>query len=204
MPGADACFLEIIERTLAGRTAEKAPFTPENRRHAAVLIPLFIDEGECRVLFTKRTETVEHHKGEISFPGGAVDENDSSFRDTALRETYEEIGLEKDDVLVLGGIDPARTTFSNFVIHPYVGLIPYPYDFVLSADEVERLVTVPLRIFHPGETAARGREFKHDGEVYHGPTFTFNGKTIWGATAKIMDGFMSLLGGKIPLRPAGK
>ena len=204
MSGEGACFLEVIGKTLSGRTPGCTARGSRPCRDAAVLIPLFVDEGECRVLFTKRTETVVHHKGQISFPGGAVDEEDRSFEETALREAREEIGLNGEDVRVLGRLDDTLTVVSDFVIHSYVGLIPYPYDFVLNPVEVKSLVTMPLRIFHPRETAARGSTFEYNGEIFHGPTFTYGGETIWGATARIMDMFMTLLDRRIPLHRSEK
>lgn len=204
MSAEEECFLDVIVKTLAGRSPEKIASDYRGYRHSAVLIPLFSHHGECRVLFTKRSETVEHHKGQISFPGGAVDAEDESFEETALRETWEEIGLRPGDACVVGRLDDIATVASNFVIHPYVGLIPYPYDFVLSPEEVEHLVTMPLRVFIPGENAARGCTFQYMGETFHGPTFTFDGQVIWGATARIMDKFVSLLADKIPLPPEGK
>jgi 8-oxo-dGTP pyrophosphatase MutT (NUDIX family) len=198
------CFLEVIEKTLAGRSLEEIEAENRGYRHAAVLIPLFSYKGECCVLFTKRSETVEHHKGQISFPGGAVDSEDRSFEETALREAWEEIGLQPVDISLVGRLDDIVTVASNFVIHPYVGLIPYPYDFILSPEEVEHLVTMPLRVFLPGENAARGCKFEYMGEIFQGPTFTFSGEVIWGATARIMDKFVSLLADKIPLPPGAK
>lgn len=202
MSAEDVCFLEVIEKTLAGRSLEILEGDSGVYRHSAVLIPLFSYHGECCVLFTKRSGTVEHHKSQISFPGGAVDAEDGSFEETALREAWEEIGLQPSDICVVGRLDDIVTVASNFVIHPYVGVIPYPYDFVLSVEEVEHLVTMPLRVFLPGENAARGCEFEYMGEIFHGPTFSFGGEVIWGATARIMDTFISLLADKIPL-PAG-
>src|SRR5512135_1974120 len=77
--------------------------------HAAVLVPLFEKQGHCHLLFTKRTEQVKHHKGEISFPGGVFDEGDVDLRKTALREAFEEIGLNEDDVQILGTLDDIVT-----------------------------------------------------------------------------------------------
>mgnify|MGYP001099747745 CR=1 FL=1 len=204
MSSDEVCFLEVIGKTLDGRSPQEIACDTRCYRHSAVLIPLFSHRGECRVLFTKRSETVEHHKSQISFPGGAVDDEDRSFEETALREAWEEIGLRPVDICVVGRLDDIVTVASNFVIHPYVGLIPYPYDFVLSPEEVEHVVTMPLRVFLPGENRARGCKFEYMGETFHGPTFTFSGEVIWGATARIMDKFVSLLADKISLPPGEK
>jgi 8-oxo-dGTP pyrophosphatase MutT (NUDIX family) len=200
----DVCFPELIGKTLAARNPEEIECDLGCFRHSAVLIPLFNYRGECRVLFTKRSVNVEHHKSQISFPGGAVDACDRVFEETALRETWEEIGLRAEEVCILGRLDDIATVASNFLIHPYVGLIPYPYSFVLSQEEVEHLVTMPLRVFLPGENASRGSRFEYMGETFHGPTFTFDGEVIWGATARIMDKLTSLLAEIIPLLQEGK
>ena len=101
-------------------------------------------------------------------------------------------------------MDDTLTLASNFVIHPFVGLVPFPFEFVLSEDEVDRIITLPLESFHPDNTAVRGRVFEYDGLPYKGPTFTYKGETIWGATAKIMDNLVRAVVDKMPLRPGSK
>ena len=191
--------VQLIGEVLGNRNPRIIEDKENLYRHAGVLIPLFSTNGGCNVLFTKRTDTVEHHKGQISFPGGAVDDEDGSFVDTALRESHEEVGIKPEDVKILGPMDDTLTLASNFVIHPVVGLIPYPYDFVISDVEVERIIPVPLDVFHPENREARGDIFEYMGKPYLGPTFYYKGEVIWGATAKIMDRFMDLIADKLPL-----
>jgi 8-oxo-dGTP pyrophosphatase MutT (NUDIX family) len=161
--------------------------------HAAVLIPLFREDGEYKVLFTKRTDRVEHHKGQISFPGGAVDEEDGSLVETALREAYEEVGLLREDVRILGRIDDRLTVASNFVIHPFVGTIPHPYDFRINAKEVKNLVEVPLKIFFPDGSTDNMHDVEYAGITYQSVAFPYQGEVIWGATAKIMENLVEIL-----------
>ncbi|MBW1920037.1 MAG: CoA pyrophosphatase [Deltaproteobacteria bacterium] len=168
-------------------------------RHSAVLIPLFRADNEYKVLFTKRTSMVETHKGQISFPGGAVDKNDGSFVETALREAYEETGIRREDVSLLGQIDDTRTVASDFVIHPFVGLIPYPYPFKVNSREVERLIEVPLRIFAPTSSGSPILPVEYEGSIYEGVAYSYKGDVIWGATARIMENFMDIMRGKIDL-----
>jgi 8-oxo-dGTP pyrophosphatase MutT (NUDIX family) len=162
--------------------------------HSAVLIPLFKDNGEHMVLLTKRSINVEHHKGQMSFPGGAVEENDRSFMETALREAHEEVGLLKKDVTILGQIDDKLTLVSNFVIHPFVGMFPYPYDFRINSEEVHSLVKVPLSLFISTHSIEDIADIEYGGKIYKGPVFRYEGEVIWGATARIMKNFVEILG----------
>jgi len=171
-------------------------------KHAGVLVPLFDKEGICKVLLTKRTNKVEHHKGQISFPGGSVDEEDASLEETALREAYEEIGLLKGDVKLLGRLDDTLTLASNFVVHPFVGLIPYPYDFRISKMEVESLLMVPLSVFN-SKPRPKKQEVHFEDMTYNTVTYEYNGELIWGATARMMENFMNIIGYKLAL-PVGR
>ncbi|NNG07593.1 MAG: CoA pyrophosphatase, partial [Desulfobacteraceae bacterium] len=124
---------EIIKEVLSSRSPKRIPDETSSYIHAAVLFPLFSANGEYGVLFTQRTQTVENHKGQISFPGGAVEAEDGSLEETALREAHEEVGLLSNDVEILGQLDDTTTVVSYFVVHPFVGVIPYPYDFRINS-----------------------------------------------------------------------
>ena len=192
-------LLELIEEILSVRTPKRISDEKCRYRHAGVLVPIFEDHGMCRFLFTKRTTKVEHHKGQISFPGGSVDKEDNSVRETVLREAREEIGLDKKDVKIIGRIDDTLTLVSNFVVHPFVGIIPYPYDFTVNTDEVEELILVPVEVFHPRNRQNKGASFEFEGETYQTPTYEYKGAVIWGATARIMEQFMNTIAPKLPL-----
>lgn len=183
-----------IEKILGNRSPTVINNNKNKYVHSAVLVPLFQDNGIYKVLFTKRTDNLEHHKGQISFPGGAVEEEDETYLDTALRESYEEIGLHKKDVRILGRIDDRLTLVSSFVIHPYVGVIPYPYGFQINRKEVERIIEVPLKLFFSGTREAYMNDVEYEGKIYHGPSYYFQGDVIWGATAGIMTNLMGILG----------
>ena len=172
-------------------------------RHSAVLIPLFEANGEHRILFTKRTYKVEAHKGQISFPGGAVDKEDGSLEETALREAYEEIGLHREDVTVLGRTDDAVTMTSSYIVHPFVGLIPYPYDFRISPREVASLIEVPFRVFLPDGAGDNILPIRYEGGTYESLSYVYEGEVIWGATARIMKNFIQLLGENLGLPAQG-
>ena len=158
-----------------------------DRPRAAVLVPLYGPGPDFRLLYTLRTHKVEHHKGEISFPGGARDPHDESVRHTALRESMEEIGTGLDNVDLLGFLDDIVTT-SDFVVTPIVGRIrPYPYEFSVHEDEVAQLLEVPLS--HLREPANHRAGVGPRG----GPAYAFGSSIIWGATARITAGFLAIL-----------
>jgi 8-oxo-dGTP pyrophosphatase MutT (NUDIX family) len=167
-------------------------------RRGSVLIPLLRDGGEYKILFTKRTDTVEVHKGQMSFPGGRIDEGDRSLLDTALRETEEEIGLLRQSVVVLGRIDDVCTLSSDYIIHSFVGQIPYPYPFRPNSGEVEKVIQVPLKLFFGGEEIL---PVNYEGRIYENLTYTFDGEVIWGATARIMRNFVEILLDSVEPKP---
>ena len=183
----------IIRDLLNARSPRPIEEQGSMLRHAAVLIPLFKAESEYRVLFTKRTDSVEAHKGQISFPGGRIEEEDGSPLETALREADEEIGLSRKDVTVLGQMDDARTVSSNYVVHPFVGLIPYPYDFKTSVQEVKDILEVPFLVFLSGDSSGESYPVVYEGVTYQSLAYRYKGEVIWGATARIMQNLVDLV-----------
>ena len=164
----------------------------DNRlKRAAVLIPVFKKDGEYHLLFTRRTDRVEHHKGQISFPGGRQDPEDPDLLTTALREAEEEMGIRKEDVRILGELDDICTV-TDFCVAPFVGLIPYPYPFRPNPHEIEEMIEVPLAVLlDPNRFRKEFRE--HAGRTW--PVFYYHhGRhTIWGATASILKQLLDLL-----------
>jgi 8-oxo-dGTP pyrophosphatase MutT (NUDIX family) len=155
------------------------------RKESSVLVPVFIKDNELYILFTKRSFDVLHHKGQISFPGGAVSEADNSPLETALRESWEEIGIAPEDVKIIGRLDDALTVSSNFLIRPFVGLIPYPYKFTINPNEIIELVEVPVKsLMNKMNFKAEYQE--HENEEIKVYFYKYKGKVIWGATAFIL------------------
>lgn len=189
----------IIRDLLNSRPRKAIEEHGASLRRAAVLIPLFKTASEYRILFTKRTDTVDAHKGQISFPGGKIEDEDVSPLETALREADEEIGLSRKDVTVLGQMDDARTLSSNFIVHPFVGLIPYPYDFKTSVQEVRELIEVPFQVFLSGDSAGENTPVVYEGVTYQSLAYYHRGEVIWGATARIMRNLVDLVKGKLDL-----
>lgn len=186
-------IINELRQILKDRVPTRISTEGKDIRHASVLIPFFKNSGECYLLFTKRTDLVEHHKGQISFPGGAVDPEDDSYLSTALRETYEEIGIRGEDVEILGPIDDTIALVSSFLIHPFVGVIPFPYSFKLNHHEVESLIEVPLRVLIEQERQKMVSSFEFEGKSYQTPLYEYNGEVIWGATARIVQNLFEIL-----------
>ncbi|MCX6012475.1 MAG: CoA pyrophosphatase [Chloroflexi bacterium] len=158
---------------------------------AGVLIPLFIKDGEYHILLTKRTDRVKYHKSEISFPGGVYEPGDGGLMNTALRETFEEIGVLPSDIEILGEVDDLAT-ISNYAITPYVGIIPYPYSFKLSKFEIEKLIEVPIRALLDKNNVSK-ELLDYNGNPFVSPVYDFEENRIWGATARILNQFLNLI-----------
>jgi 8-oxo-dGTP pyrophosphatase MutT (NUDIX family) len=161
---------------------------------AAVLLPLYINAGYPHVLFTRRSEYVEHHKGQISFPGGAYDEGDPDLAHTALRETWEEIGVVTDHVQLLGQLDE-MITVSNFLVRPFVGQItrPGPYPFLHSEHEVAEILEVPLAHLQDEENVIVEPRLYQGREIL-AYSYVWREHIIWGATARILKQFLDIVG----------
>lgn len=157
---------------------------------AAVLIPLFERDGELCVLFTRRREDLRRHPGQISFPGGRVDPGDADSLAAALRETHEEVGVHPAAVSILGRLDE-YPVITGFRLTPWVGSIPYPYDFKPDPGEVAELLVLPMAaLADPAALRIETREyFGKDREIYY---YTVGGQTIWGATARILKDLLDI------------
>lgn len=180
---------EITRARLGARERRIAPDGPLIK--AAVLLPI-VDRGEPMILFTKRTDRVGHHKGQISFPGGVVDPTDASLLDAALRECEEEIALPRAAVEPLGALDDTETVATNFVITPFVGLVREPVAWQPDGEETERIIEVPFAALVE-DGGFRIEMVARDGverPVYY---FDYQGDTIWGATARILVHYLQLV-----------
>jgi 8-oxo-dGTP pyrophosphatase MutT (NUDIX family) len=158
---------------------------------AAVLVPLMHFDNEWHILFTRRTDRVESHKGQVSFPGGACDEGETTPEQTALRETDEEIGVKSSDVRVLGRLS-RMVTISHFRVTPIVGVIPFPYAFKIENAEVARVFTIPLLWLANRSNYWEFSLGNSDRSViaYH----PYDGELLWGATARMTVNFLKTLG----------
>jgi len=169
---------------------KKVRITDPSRTRAAVLVPIFRKDGQYYLLFIKRTNLVRVHKGQISFPGGAYEERDGSLLNAALRESAEEIGLAADDIQVLSEMDDQESITTNYVITPFLALIPHPYHFRLDRYEVQELLEVPI-------SALLDKDNQHT-EILPDKRITYSyrcgSEVIWGATARILKRLLNMLG----------
>jgi 8-oxo-dGTP pyrophosphatase MutT (NUDIX family) len=183
-------FERRLAEILNGRT--KRVLSREGVVVAAVLIPLFRRNGSIHVLLTKRSNQVEHHKGEISFPGGKMDEDDPDLLHCALRETSEEVGMDPRDVGIVGELDDFYTVATSFLVAPFVGMIPYPYEFRVSQREIDEILPVPLEIFFDAQRRTES-VWMLDEKPIRVISYAWEGYDIWGATARILEHFVDLL-----------
>ena len=178
----------ILKQVLAERV--KVDITDSDLMPAAVLILLYAKNGSYHVLLNKRSELVEYHKGEISFPGGARDPEDRDFVDTALRETEEEMGVSRGDITILGQLDDIITR-TNFGVRVYVGTIPYPYPFKPSADEIAEVLEIPISVLQDPTNLLQDARLV-DGDLSITISYACDGHVVFGATATILEQFLDI------------
>lgn len=153
------------------------------RTDAAVLVPMYVHQGELHAVFTERRRDLRRHAGEVSFPGGRQDEGEPDLRATALREAEEEIGLARDAVEIVGALTPTPTIATGYAIYPFVGVIEPGMTWTLSAREVEQVLELSLRDLREGY---KRRRLIRRGIPILSDTFTVDDHFIWGATARIV------------------
>ncbi|HEY5640889.1 MAG TPA: CoA pyrophosphatase [Dehalococcoidia bacterium] len=185
---------ELVER-LEAALADYNPRHIDNpsASPAAVLVLIRPVANEPHVVFTERTSNVEHHKGQICFPGGGMMDSDPTPEATALRETFEEIGVKSEHVRIIGQLDD-MVTVSSFRVSPFVGLFEHDPDYQYSTCDVEvaRVIEAPLAfLMEDGNMELEVRE--HKGREVLVPSFSYNGHRIWGATARMLHQLIELV-----------
>jgi 8-oxo-dGTP pyrophosphatase MutT (NUDIX family) len=152
---------------------------------AAVLMPLVRENGEWKLLFIHRANSGEFHRGEVAFPGGAREKSDVDLVDTALRETFEELGIIKNCITVLGFIH-SFSTISNYLVTPIVGVVDWPQSLNLDGNEVERAFTIPIN-WLMAESNRTDREFSMPNGVKRNTIFyeQYDSEILWGITARM-------------------
>jgi 8-oxo-dGTP pyrophosphatase MutT (NUDIX family) len=154
---------------------------------AAVLVPLAWWKNEWQLVFTRRTDTVEHHKGQVSFPGGGCEMDEATPEATALREANEEIGLAPEDVRLLGRMNDI-ITITRYRVTPIVGVIPWPYQFRPEPAEVGRVFTIPF-LWLADRSNWDEQPMTPPGDILSFPVIRYHpydGEILWGASARII------------------
>lgn len=174
---------------------------------ASVLIPIFVHNknsdnyiwnnksnanqipSDSSFLLTKRSETVEHHKGQVSFPGGRFDESDQNLLETALRETEEEVGIHRSNIQIVGHMNALPTVKSNFQVTPYIGLIYSNPELQLNTHEIDSAFFVPFRhLLDPKNSVLE--TYSMNGIQYKIKAYHFQDHRIWGVTGRILQMFL--------------
>jgi 8-oxo-dGTP pyrophosphatase MutT (NUDIX family) len=173
--------------SILDRSSDAAP-APEDSL-ASVLVPILVSTPEPRMVFTKRTDTLSRHAGEISFPGGLADEGEDAAS-AVLREAEEELGLAAADVTLVGTLPPVHTRVTGILIVPFVGFLERDPRFTPNADEIADVLE-----FRLADLIAGGAEsdFEYEGARFRTHLYEVDGHVIWGATARILWSFIDLL-----------
>jgi 8-oxo-dGTP pyrophosphatase MutT (NUDIX family) len=157
---------------------------------AAVLIPIQEGEDGDYLVLTKRADHLNHHSGQIAFPGGRVDDSDADELDAALRESHEEIGIHPRDVRILGKLDQINAAY-GYGVTPFVGVIPAHYEFRLNPAETAAVSSLPITaLLEPANFVVNDYLSARGQPSYH---FYVNGWDVWGVTARILVQFLELV-----------
>ena len=186
--------------TLPGSTAHRkmlplnrvltaAPSDKSRVKNSRVLLLLFVENDELMACLTKRTTQMKHHPGQIALPGGRIEAGETAL-ETALRETWEEIGITADQIEILGTLSDFYVEVSRFQIHPFVGWLCQKPDFIINGEEVEKTILFPLKNFNKHFEEVELETLTGKVKV---PCIRFEGEIIWGATAMILSEFVDVL-----------
>ncbi|MEM7115663.1 MAG: CoA pyrophosphatase [Chloroflexota bacterium] len=180
-------FIDALQDKLINPPPQ--PTIPTDYRAAAVLICLYEQNGRFHLLYTRRTDDLPTHKGQVAFPGGKMDATDASIIAAALREAQEEVGIQPADVTVLGCMEPIETPYGRFVVTPVVATIPWPYPLKLNHSEVVVTFGPPLDwLLDPNNL---------EDETRYVAYIPYEGEIIWGLTGGITARFLDLIRGGV-------
>ena len=182
-------LVERLSRQLQSRNPRR--LVAEHAGRAAVLMPILPHNEEFCFLLTQRTHKVETHKGQISFPGGIQEDSDSNLLQTALRETWEEIGLASEGIHILGEFDE-YLSITGLIVTPFAAWIERLLNLAPNPDEVDEILRVPFSIFQDSRTLRVETRVRLGVErkVYF---YDFQGKEVWGLTAQMIRDFLGLV-----------
>jgi 8-oxo-dGTP pyrophosphatase MutT (NUDIX family) len=184
--------LERLRYRLQRADAVERPLPGTELKAAAVLVPLLRRSDEIHVLYTRRSERLASHRGEVAFPGGRFDRSDPHLLAAALRETYEEVGIEPQAVDVLGTFEGRRTRSTNIMVTPFVGLVRGAPEFRPDPKEVAEIFEVPLStLADPRHRSAY--QWRRNGGPSDRPAILYRHHVIWGLTYELTLRFLELL-----------
>lgn len=165
-----------------------------NAKKSAVLILLYEKNLQTHIVFTQRQEYNGAHSGQISFPGGKMDDTDPDLQFTALRETWEEVGVQVPKESVIGELSFLYVPPSNFVIYPYIAHLEEVPRFIPEEKEVKRIIELPIQdLINPNNQQAYRYHNKRLNIEFESPSYLVGGNTIWGATAMILSELLTIL-----------
>jgi len=190
-------FIQTIRQLLAARSVKIIEENGKELKHAGILVPVVLEGDILKILLTRRSRQVSNYKGQISFPGGVVDPEDRSYEETALRETFEEIGVTRKEIEVLGRMDDIGTVASGFIIHPFIGYIFEGNSFCVNTCEVDNIIKIPLAFFL--NAGSRKYSVSYEGNPYETVAYRYYEDLIWGATAGIITNLTDMIKDKIDL-----
>lgn len=172
------------------------PVPPDNAKVACVLNLLHFSEGAWRTVLIERTvNPQDRHSGQISFPGGRYEESDGALENVALREAEEEIGVPASRIRILGRLTDLYIPVSNFVVHPFVGLLDGEPEFEPQPGEVAAILTPDIQHFTRSETRkTTDLTIGNGATIRNVPYFDVEGRVVWGATAMILSEFLEIMG----------
>ena len=180
-----SAFKEELRRRLESRP--NRDLEESGLKHSAVMMLLMNRDNAPHVLLTRRTDTVSTHKGQVAFPGGAMDDHDDDYRSVAYRETWEEVGIPREKIEYIGRFDD-YISISGFHVTCFVGAIEYPYESTLSRGEIESIIDAPLAMF-VDQKYDRYEIYNYKGNDYRVFFYYHRGYEIWGLTARILTDF---------------
>lgn len=194
----------LTKKEIAERLRNNAKPSPENpyppgllegpSKPAAILIPFTQIDDEWHLLFIRRTNNeYDRHGGQVAFPGGRMDSEDPDLKTTALREAHEEVGLQPVDVQILGEMKKFLS-ISNYLVTPYLGIFPWPYDLYPQPNEVDRIFLIPFNwLANPDSHNVTYHDTSNHEPfpvIYFNP---YNGEVVWGFTARVVLDLIDLL-----------
>lgn len=185
---------EILVRNLEQNNCDTPPAMDGGWHPAAVMILLANINGDLHILYTQRTDKVTDHKGQVAFPGGAWESSDQCLLETAFRETYEEIGIKRESIRILGSMPPVHT-ITGYCIVPYVGLLSYPIPLTIQEEEVESVFTIPCKWLDKEENRCEKEYEDKKFNIKRNVLFydEFEGHVLWGITAMLTVSLLALL-----------